>query len=99
MTTLARAKKLYRSFREREPTRIGTVSIPKAPRAVMVLGYLRALEYDTTHGHSQGYRHTFKAGSRPLLCSDGKRLYIVRGRFKVTARGIVDTDRDGREES
>src|ERR1700741_4352584 len=98
MSTLARAKKLYRSFREREPTRIGSVTIPRNPRAVMVLGYLKAVEYDPTHGHAQGYRHTFKGGSRPLLCSDGKRLYIIRGRFKVTARGIVDIDRSGREE-
>lgn len=66
----------------------------------MVLGLLSAVEYDTTVGaRARGYRHTFKGNAKPLLCSDGKRLYIVRGRFKVTSRGIVDLDRTGREES
>lgn len=99
MSTVENAKKLYRNFREREPTKIGRVSIPRAPKAVMVLGYLSAIEYDTTIGsRAQGYRHSFKGSSKPMLCSDGKRLYIVRGRFKVTSRGIVDISSSGREE-
>lgn len=99
MSTLTKAKSLYRGFREREPRKIGRVRVPKNPKAVTVLGYLTVVEYDTTVGpHAQGYRHKFKAGSAPLLCTDGKRLWIFKGRFRVTARGIVDLDRDGREE-
>ncbi len=98
MSDFERAKKLYRGFREREPRKASKVSVPAHPRAVAVLGYLKAVEYDTTHGTAQGYRHTFAAGSRPLLCSDGRRLYILKGRFRVTARGIVDINHRGREE-
>lgn len=98
MSTLDKAKTLYRNFREREPTKIGRVTIPKAPRAVMVMGYLREVKYDST-GDVGPRVHTFAGNARPLLCSDGKRLYIVKGRFRVTARGIVDIGRDGREEN
>lgn len=65
----------------------------------MPLGYLRAVAYDTTQAFTaRGYDHTWHPGSRPLLCTDGKRLYIVGGRFRVTSRGIVDLDSRGREE-
>lgn len=98
VSTFERARGLYRNFRDREPTKIGRVRIPKNPRAVMVLGYLREVKYDST-GDVGPRVHTFAAGSRPLLCSDGKRLYIVKGRFRVTSRGIVDLDSRGIEES
>ena len=94
-----RAEKLYESFRERKPTRYGVVRIPSAPKALMVLGYCSAIEYETTHGRAQGYRHKFHASSRPLLASDGKRLYLVKGRFRITSRGIVDILANGREEN
>jgi hypothetical protein len=43
-------------------------------------------------GEEQFYRHPFRASSRPLLAArhDGKRLYIVGGRYRFTDRGIVD---------
>lgn len=101
MSTRHRAEKLYRSFRERNPTRVRKLTVPPLPRAVAVLGHLSAVEYDTSHGtgsgSARGYRHVFAAGSRPLLASDGKRLFILRGRFRVTGRGIVDLSATGRE--
>lgn len=99
MSDLDRAKRLYRGFREREPGKIGSVRIPKNPRALMTLGYLSAVEYDTTQGAARNYRHVFSPGSRPILATDGRRLYVVRGRFRVTSRGIVDINSRGREES
>lgn len=93
-------RSLYRNFREREPTRVLKVTTPRTPRALAVMGYLRGVSYDTTHGNrAVGYDHTFKAGSRPLLATDGKRLYILQGRYRVTSRGIVDLDSDGREQN
>lgn len=97
MSARERAVALYRNFRGREPRKIGAVSVPPNPRAVMVLGYLNSLAYDST-GDVGPRGHKFAPGSRPLLCSDGKRLYILRGRFKVTSRGIVDLDGRGIEE-
>ena len=43
-------------------------------------------------GREEFYRHPFRASSRPLLAArhDGKRIYIVGGRYRFTDRGIVD---------
>lgn len=93
-------RSLYRNFREREPTRVMKVATPRTPRVLAVMGYLRSVSYDTTHGErAVGYDHPFKAGSRPLLATDGKRLYILKGRYRVTSRGIVDLDSEGREQN
>ncbi len=99
MNALQKAKRLYRNFREAEPTRVKRVTV-SLPRALAVVGRVSAIEYDTTHGGSlKLYRHVFAAGSRPLLAagpSDGQ-LYLLKGRFRVTARGIVDLDSKRRE--
>lgn len=95
--SLKRAYKLYSDFRERKPTRARRVPY-KLPRAVASMGYLDALSYSTTHGkRAVRYQHKFHAGSKPLLCTDGKVLVIVGGRFHVTDRGIVDLGVTGRE--
>lgn len=94
-----RARALFRGFREREPTHIKKVSVPATPRAVVVMGYASSIDYDTTiKGVAKKYTHRFASGSRPLLCTDGKRLFLIKGRYRVTARGIVDIDSKGREE-
>jgi len=95
--TLARVNRLYRDFRDRQPKRVRAVRV-STPKAVMVMGYLDFLGYSTTqHEGAMAYKHTFKSGSKPLLCSDGKRLYVLEGRYHVTERGIVDLDLLGRE--
>lgn len=96
------AFKLYRGFRERQPTKAKVVKY-KTPRVVMVLGHLESVCYRTTHGkdatlEAVRYEHKFSSGSRPLLCAGpGKNeLYIVGGRYRVTERGITDLDARGR---
>lgn len=95
------AARLYRSFREREPDRVASVRI-KLPKVAVVMGHLRRIDYDTTHGkREQPYKHFFRGSSRPLLCagtSDGQ-LLIVGGRYRVTGRGIVNLSPKRREES
>lgn len=94
---LKKAAKLYEDFREAKPRRALRVTIPSGYCTVM--GHVRTVEYDTTHGgKTHLYKHTFAPGSRPLLIA-GKRgqLYLVNGRFHVTGRGIVDKDGRGRE--
>lgn len=91
--------KLFRRFRERDPTRAKNVSI-ELPDAVMVMGPLEFVGYRTTHGKKAVlYTHEFAPGSRPLLCAGPKngQLYLIGGRFRVTDRGIVDLDARGRE--
>lgn len=94
-----KALKLYREFREETPRRGRSIEFV-LPKAVMIMGNLRAVEYDTTRSRkTELYRHDFTPGSRPLLCADGKtgQLFIVEGRYHVTERGIVDLDGKGIE--
>jgi hypothetical protein len=94
-----KAAKLYEEFREEKPKR-GRVVEFDMPKAVMIMGNINAIEYDTTRrGKVEKYRHDFASGSRPLLCADGKsgQLFIIEGRYHVTERGIVDLDGKGRE--
>jgi len=92
-----KAARLYRDFRESIPRRGRRIEL-ELPKAVMVMGNLRFLGYDTTRrGKTELYKHTFSAGSRPLICTDGKSLYIIEGRYHVTERGIVDLDGRSRE--
>jgi hypothetical protein len=99
------AARLFRAFREEEPRRVGVMKA-ELPDVLMVMGHVSAIEYETTHLDdegkqriAQGYRHKFAPGSRPLLCcAPGKNgLFVVAGRYHVTARGIVDLDAHGRE--
>lgn len=94
---IKKAAKLYREFREETPRKVREVEF-ELPKAVMVIGNVRFVAYDTTRrGKTELYKHTFAKGSRPLLCSDGDRLFVIGGRFHVTERGIVDLDARGRE--
>lgn len=99
------AASLFRKFREQPARRVGTMRA-ELPEVLMVMGTASAIEYETTHQNdegtqvvSQGYRHKFAPGSRPLLCcAPGKNgLFLVGGRYHVTERGIVDLDAQGRE--
>lgn len=92
-----RVKKLYEDFREEKVTRARKIRL-KIPRVVAVMGYCDFIAYRTTRsGISERYKHTFHKGSMPLLCTDGKRVYLIGGRYKVTERGITDLTPGGRE--
>lgn len=98
MKDVAHAKEIYRGFREETPKRARVVRV-RLPKAVAIIGKVRAIEYDTTHaGRSTLYRHDFANGSAPILVAgpDGK-VYLLEGRYHFTERGIVDLDTSGRE--
>jgi hypothetical protein len=89
---------LYRSFREQMPKKIDTVHFD-LPQAVAVIGHVDEILYTTTHnGKTQAYRHPFQPGSRPLMAvsGDGTQILLLGGRYKFTARGIVDRDAKGK---
>ena len=97
--SVKKSAELYRKFREREPRIARSVTL-RLPRAVMVMGYVDAIMYSTTHGSKAArYKHTFARGSKPLLCAAPGRnqLYLIGGRYHVTDRGIVDLTPRGRE--
>ena len=96
---LQRAKRLYESFRETTPRRARVVRVT-LPKAAAVVGKVRAIEYDTTHGKRVTlYRHEFSRGSAPLLVAGSRtgQLYLIEGRYHFTRRGIVDLDAAGHE--
>lgn len=97
--SIKRAKSLYENFREQPVGRARKVRI-QLPKAVAVMGYCEFIGYSTTHaGEAKLYKHKFARGSRPLLCAgpSDNQLYLVGGRFRVTARGIVDLTPKRRE--
>lgn len=95
---LKKAYELYADFRETKPNKIRRIEFDP-PKSLMVMGNVRAIEYDTTRGRKvEMYKHIFAPGSRPYLCADQHgQLFIIEGRYHVTERGIVDLDSSGRE--
>lgn len=94
-----KAKRLFRGFRETEPTRAKRVAF-KVPRSLTVMGRVTFIGYTTTIGReARAYKHDFAAGSRPLLCADPEsgKVFLIGGRYRVTSRGIVDLDAKRRE--
>jgi hypothetical protein len=93
-----RAEALYRDFREAPVKRVRSIRV-QLPRAVMVMGHCEFVGYATTHkGRTALYIHEFAPGSRPLLTAapGESQLFLLAGRFRVTARGITDLDDNGR---
>lgn len=95
---LTRARRLYKAFREEEPTRARRATV-RVPRAAAIMGPCEFIGYVTTHrGELALYIHEFAPGSRPMLAAGARRgeLLLVGGRYKVTGRGITDLDAAGR---
>jgi hypothetical protein len=86
------ASELYRSFNCFDPTRLMRVAHRRVmPPVVVRLGELVGLIYSSDkwqHGQPRTYIH--RLTTRPILVSDvrGRQLYVVGGRYRVTARGI-----------
>jgi len=96
---MQRAAKLFRGFRLRNPREVEGVDL-ELPRAVIVMGELRAVEYDMPRGSRKVfYRHEFARDSRPELAAgpDRCQLVLIGGNYRVTHRGIVDLTPSGRE--
>lgn len=85
----AAAARLYESFHGAKPA-FRRMSAPKPAKALMSLGRLEAVIYQTPDG--KRYKHEFRGASRPILAAthDGRRLVVQGGRYRMTWRGIVD---------
>lgn len=98
MREISQARKLVSAFHD-TPSR-GTKGVRiKIPSAGMDMGQVDAIDYTTRQGgKSVQYRHAFHAGSRAqMIVFPRAGLIILKGRFRVTGRGIVDLDEKGRE--
>jgi hypothetical protein len=88
------AKEMYRTWSELEPGKITRVAAPKrVPRAMAKLGELVSVVYrsDKYDGKHKLYEHTTRR-PRPVLAADpgGRHVFIVGGRMKPTADGLVN---------
>lgn len=91
-----RAAARYKRFTGHDPVKTGTVNIPPTPKAVVAIGYLDSVSYETMrHGRIQRFRHVFAKHARPLFVAspDGRQLLMLGGAFRFTERGIVDAPR------
>lgn len=88
----AKAAALYERFTGHDAEEFGRVSV-NVPDVLVMFGELDGVLYTTVRdGKVEHYKHEFHEGDKPLLCTspDGKQLFIVGGRYRFTARGIVD---------
>lgn len=88
---ILRAAKLYEGFHGIPVDEIYTAKISSPdPEIALVVGQLHGVSYKAL-GDGETYFHKFNARNRPLFASsfDGQQLYILKGGYRFTTRGIV----------
>lgn len=93
MANLERAKKAFREFSGHEPTKQYKARLDDRNVAGWKIGRTVGVAYEAKRdGETARYFHEFKKSAAPDLVvrEDGKQLYFVGGRYKVTDHGIED---------
>lgn len=83
----------YTGFRGNPPESVDRVKVEGPPRVMLTVGEVVGIMYRTDRdGVVEDYLHRFKKKARPTLAvsSDGRRLYLLGGAYRVTDRGIED---------
>jgi hypothetical protein len=86
------AARLFAQFTGHKVAHAKRVRLPSDPVG-LAIGPVLGISYETTRdGKREKYLHEFRRGARPTLAasSDGRRLYLLRGAYRFTERGIVD---------
>jgi hypothetical protein len=86
------AARLFSQFTGHKVSRGERVRLP-AHSVGLAIGSVLGISYETTRdGKREKYLHEFRRGARPTLAasSDGHQLYLLRGAYRFTERGIVD---------
>lgn len=90
---LATARRTFKRWHLFEPAELTRIAARSIPRVLVKLGELPTIFYRSNkwEGRQVDYRHATKRPF-PWLCTgpDGRGLYIIGGRTRVTARGLVD---------
>ncbi|RJP44502.1 hypothetical protein C4587_01825 [Candidatus Parcubacteria bacterium] len=83
-------KRLFKNFHGMEVDSVDTIRFPDHDTLVLV-GDVTAISY-IAHDDGKEYEHVFRESSAPVLAvsSDGKQLFIIKGRYRFTSRGITD---------
>src|SRR6185312_4468044 len=93
MVDIDRASKAFEDFTGSKPKWVEKHKLDERDRAGYRMGKVVGVAYEATRdGERAQYFHRFAPKSRPELVasSDGRQLYISRGSYEVTDRGIED---------
>ncbi len=88
-----RARMAYKAFTGASPTGEYMARLDDKPVAAYKLGSLVGVAYEATRdGETERYFHEFAKRARPDLAvrDDGRQLYVVGDKYRVTDRGIED---------
>lgn len=88
-----KAAALYERFSGHEAEEMGRIKVPPLPDVGVAIGQMDGVLYTTVRdGVTERYIHEFRKGDEPLfvVSPDGKRLFMIGGRYDFTERGIVD---------
>lgn len=87
------ATDLYTGFHGEPPKKFTPRTFDDMPDEIWQQGDVVAIAYKTRRdGKTVVFEHEFRPKSRPKLCisPDGKRIFLIDGKYKVTDRGIED---------
>lgn len=90
---IRQASNLYERFSGHEALECGRIKVPPFPAVGVAIGKIDGVMYTTVRdGVIEKYIHKFHAGDEPLfvVSPNGKRLFMIGGRYDFTERGIVD---------
>lgn len=90
---IKQAAKLFQDFTGMEGEIVDQHEMPPVDDVMVVIGICEAIAYRTTRdGETASYQHEFSPRARPALAvsHDGRRLYLLAGRYRFTAHGIED---------
>ena len=90
MTAFERAARKFKDFHGREPKRGDIAIVRERGKMALVIGELDGVMYKVK-GERKSTLHRFNKNDRPLLLVsfDGRQLYILKGGYGFTERGII----------
>lgn len=91
---LASGARLFRDFTGHDARRGTPMEKPRVPDVLVKIGRVDGILYTTKRdGKVEKYIHEFRADARPIfaVAPDGRGIFLLGGRYRFTARGIVDS--------
>lgn len=88
-----KAASLYERFSGHEAVEGERVQVEPLPKVAVNIGVVDGILYTTVRdGVREKYIHKFHPSDKPLfvVSPEGKRLFMIGGRYDFTERGIVD---------
>jgi hypothetical protein len=87
------AARLFEDFTGMRGEVVDEENVPPVDEVMVIVGICEAIAYQATRdGETASYQHEFSTKARPALAvsHDGRRLYLLAGRYEFTAHGIED---------